>query len=249
MRPEEKRISFYNRYFIFRKNRNINAKQLKNSFLSYAGLQEEQERAESGRLDEDTERIALEKINRASMPIDVATKPAIAAEILKKKELNESLAAAAAAAPSQRKLTVKARTPKQKEHLEEVAQSQKEKATYESIMANLEMEMSAPIEQIEKNIKKRRTTAGFDPKTGLELSVFLPEPDVNEPPPGMANPLQPSKTLKIVRKMKSSSGAVDAGRGTGTGKEEKAPAGAAAAAATAALPKKTRKKKDDAPKK
>lgn len=249
MRPEEKRISFYNRYFIFRKNRNINAKQLKNSFLSYAGLQEEQERAESGRLDEDTERIALEKINRASMPIDVATKPAIAAEILKKKELNESLAAAAA--PSQRKLTVKARTPKQKEHPEEVAQSQKEKATYESIMANLEMEMSAPIEQIEKNIKKRRTTAGFDPKTGLELSVFLPEPDVNEPPPGMANPLQPSKTLKIVRKMKSSSGAVDAGRGTGTGtgKEEKAPAAAAAAAATAALPKKTRKKKDDAPKK
>jgi len=31
MSAEEKQISFYNRYFIFRKNRNINAKQLKNT--------------------------------------------------------------------------------------------------------------------------------------------------------------------------------------------------------------------------
>ena len=101
--------------------------------------------------------------------------------------------------------------------------------------------MSAPIEQIEKNIKKRTRKAGFDPETGLELSVLLPDPDVKEPS-GMANPLQPSKTLKVLRKIKSSSGAVDAGRGTG--KEATAPA----AAATAAPPKKTRKKKGDEPK-
>lgn len=243
MRPEEKRISFYNRYFIFRKNRNINAKQLKNSFLSYAGLQEEQERAESGRLDEDTERIALEKINRASMPIDVATKPAIAVELLKKKEdeklqkqLNESLAGAAPAAPSQRKLTVKARAPKQKEHAEEVAKTQKEHAIYRAAMAELEMESSAPIEQIEKNIKKRTRKAGFDPETGEEYPKYSDLfPDVNVKETGMANPLQPPKTLKVVRKTKPSSGAVAV-----SGKEDKEPATTAAA-----LPKKTRKKKDE----
>ena len=244
MRPEEKRISFYNRYFIFRKNRNINAKQLKNSFLSYAGLQEEQERAESGRLDEDTERIALEKINRASMPIDVATKPAIAAELLKKKEdeklqkqLNESLAGAAPAAPSQRKLTVKARATKQKEHDDDVAKTQKENAIYRAAMAELGMESSsAPIEQIEKNIKKRTRKAGFDPETGEEYPKYTDLfPDVNVKETGMANPLQPPKTLKVVRKTKPSSGAVAV-----SGKEDKEPATAAAA-----LPKKTRKKKDE----
>jgi hypothetical protein len=53
MTPEEKQISFYNRYFIFRKNRNINAKQLKSSFLTYAGLQEEQDRASAAGGDDD----------------------------------------------------------------------------------------------------------------------------------------------------------------------------------------------------
>jgi hypothetical protein len=242
MRTEEKRISFYNRYFIFRKNRSINAKQLKNSFLSYAGLQEEQERAESGKLDEDTERIALEKINRASMPIDVATKPAIAAELLKKKEneklqkqLNESLAPAASAASaadsSQRKLTVKARTAKQKEHDEAVATYRKENTTYKALMAELGMESSAPIEQIEKNIKKRTRKAGFDPETGKEYIDFEMLSGVAEK--GMANPLQPPKTTTLkVRKTKPTSGAV---AGAGTGNENK----------ESATPKKSRKKKDE----
>jgi hypothetical protein len=82
MSTEEKQISFYNRYFIFRKNRNINAKQLKNSFLSYAGLQEEQHRAGEASLETADESSALEKIAKASRPIDVASKPAIASHIL-----------------------------------------------------------------------------------------------------------------------------------------------------------------------
>lgn len=40
MTPEEKQISFYNRYFIFKKVRNIDAKKLSNSFLAYAGMEE-----------------------------------------------------------------------------------------------------------------------------------------------------------------------------------------------------------------
>ena len=92
MSAEEKQISFYNRYFIFRKNRNINAKQLKSSFLSYAGLQEEQHRDMT---DEAMEHIALEKIAKASRPIDVASKPAIAAHILEERRDRELAAAAA----------------------------------------------------------------------------------------------------------------------------------------------------------
>ena len=105
MRPEEKQISFYNRYFIFRKNRNINAKHLKSSFLAYAGLQEEQDRASGGvAMDESIEKIALDKIARASAPIDVASKPAVAARIIESRkedrivDSGQAVAAAAAAA-------------------------------------------------------------------------------------------------------------------------------------------------------
>jgi hypothetical protein len=148
MRPEEKQISFYNRYFIFRKNRNINAKHLKSSFLTYAGLQEEQDRAV---LDESTEKLALDKIARASAPIDVASKPAIAAHIIQKKaeDVNVSgregavtagMGSGSGAGAVVRK-TIKAK-PKPKPSVEAADAAAAEGA-------------SAPIEQIEKKIRKQ----------------------------------------------------------------------------------------------
>jgi hypothetical protein len=157
MTPEEKQISFYNRYFIFRKNRNINAKQLKSSFLSYAGLQEEQDRASAGAAaaDEGEEavgHIALEKIAKASRPIDVATKPAIAAHILAEREAEKQMEALtgssqhpAAAAAAKTTLKIK---PKPKA---------KNVAT--TVKVDQETDSSAPIEQIEKKIQKRTKKA------------------------------------------------------------------------------------------
>jgi hypothetical protein len=157
MSAEEKQISFYNRYFIFRKNRNINAKQLKSSFLSYAGLQEEQHLASSGAAAADSditlETIALEKIAKASRPIDVASKPAIAANILEERRVKEATASAAVIGesksstlkikPKPKKLTVKASGTA---------------AAAASAAAEEEPEPAAPaapIEQIEKKIQKR----------------------------------------------------------------------------------------------
>ena len=157
MTPEEKQISFYNRYFIFRKNRNINAKQLKSSFLSYAGLQEEQDRAFAGAAAAEEEgegHIALEKIAKASRPIDVATKPAIAAHILAEREAEKQMEAltsgtsqppAAAAAAAKTTLKIK---PKPKA---------KNAAT--TVKVDQESASSAPIEQIEKKIQKRTKKA------------------------------------------------------------------------------------------
>jgi hypothetical protein len=152
MTPEEKQISFYNRYFIFRKNRNINAKQLKSSFLSYAGLQEEQDRAFAGAADEGEGSIALEKIAKASRPIDVATKPAIAAHILAQQDAEKQMealttasppaAAAAAAAAAKTTLKIKPK-PKAKN------------AATTTVKAADQESAAAPIEQIEKKIQKR----------------------------------------------------------------------------------------------
>ena len=141
MRPEEKQISFYNRYFIFRKNRNINAKHLKSSFLTYAGLQEEQDRAV---LDESTEKLALDKIARASAPIDVASKPAIAAHIIQKKAeevVNVSGKDAGSGSGAAVRKTIKAK-PKPKPSVDAAEAAAAEGA-------------SAPIEQIERKIRKQ----------------------------------------------------------------------------------------------
>jgi hypothetical protein len=150
MTPEEKQISFYNRYFIFRKNRNINAKQLKSSFLSYAGLQEEQDRASAGAAaDEGDEHIALEKIAKASRPIDIATKPAIAAHILAEREAEKQMEALTSgtsqppAAAAKTTLKIKPK-PKAKNAATTVKAAEQE---------------SAPIEQIEKKIQKRTKKA------------------------------------------------------------------------------------------
>ena len=250
MRPEERQISFYNRYFIFRKNRNINAKQLKSSFLSYAGLQEEQDKAGvSAELEEVTEKQALDKIARASVPIDVATKPAIAANILKKKEderrqkqLEEGLftsstskanvivpgtGAAAAAAPRKRTIKVKDK------------QEQDERAEYDKLMSELGIgsESFAPIDKMEQNIKKktRKRDIVEEYMYGVELEGIRPEDlGIVSGKSGIANPLQPPKKTKLVRKTEKKSTAAE-------------PGGAAAdAAAAAALQKKTRKNKDDA---
>ena len=227
MRPEEKRISFYNRYFIFRKNRNINAKQLKNSFLSYAGLQEEQERGgeAKGGLDESVETAAIEKIKRASMPIDVATKPAIAAGILKKKEEDKiqkqlddgvftasssvkKASASSAEDEPKHKLTVK--TSRLKRLNAALDEERKTKAEYDELMKELGMG-SAPIEQIEKKIKKqtRKATTGGIIETELDLQFAnaLAETGTGEEKPkpapvGMANPLKPPSSPKAKPKPK-----------------------------------------------
>ena len=155
MTPEEKQISFYNRYFIFRKNRNINAKQLKSSFLSYAGLQEEQDRAEAaGGGEEDIADIAaLEKIAKASRPMDVASKPAIAAHIIAQRDAEKQMEAITGdtgqKAPSS-STTLKIK-PKPK-----TSTSVKATAAKEASVAAAEEEVSsAPIAQIEKKIQKR----------------------------------------------------------------------------------------------
>jgi hypothetical protein len=152
MTPEEKQISFYNRYFIFRKNRNINAKQLKSSFLSYAGLQEEQDRAFAGAADEGEGSIALEKIAKASRPIDVATKPAIAAHILAEREAEKQMEALTSSSSSQpaaaAKTTLKIK-PKPKA----------KNAATTTVKATDQESAAAPIEQIEKKIQKRTKKA------------------------------------------------------------------------------------------
>lgn len=160
MSAEEKQISFYNRYFIFRKNRNINAKQLKSSFLSYAGLQEEQQRASSAMdmTDEAIEHNALEKIAKASRPIDVASKPAIAARILEErrdKVVAAETGAVAVAATGEAKGATAASTLK-------IKPKPKKTTTVKAAAAAAaaeEVAPSAPIEQIEKKIQKRTKKA------------------------------------------------------------------------------------------
>jgi hypothetical protein len=235
MRPEEKRISFYNRYFIFRKNRVINAKQLKNSFLSYAGLQEEHARGDVGELDEESEKIALEKITRASIPIDVATKPAIAAEIMKKKD-NDKLQKQFVEKPTTaklRKLKISSESGAAGEAAAAAEATGSDKEPGFSL-AESSAEFSAPIEQIEKSLKKRSRKAKND-ITGESGSA------AEQLSAGIENPIQPPKTIKIARKItkKVSSGTTDQ------------PATGASAAASepekkgeAAAPKKTRKKQE-----
>lgn len=163
MTPEEKQISFYNRYFIFRKNRNINAKQLKSSFLSYAGLQEEQDRAAAaaGGEEDVADIAALEKIAKASRPMDVASKPAIAAHILAQREAEKQMEAitgdtgkkapTSAAATATTTLKIKPK-PKPKTATTTV----KAAASAAAVEAAAEEEASsAPIAQIEKKIQKR----------------------------------------------------------------------------------------------
>jgi len=159
MTPEEKQVSFYNRYFIFRKNRNINAKQLKSSFLSYAGLQEEQDRAGAGAGgDDETTAIALEKIAKASRPIDVASKPAIAAHILEERKTEKQLAAISepVVASSAKASTMKIK-PKPKKTAATTAKASAAAAApaAEAPEILVEEAASAPIEQIEKKIQKR----------------------------------------------------------------------------------------------
>jgi hypothetical protein len=162
MRPEEKQISFYNRYFIFRKNRNINAKHLKSSFLTYAGLQEEQDRSDRGVLDESSEKIALDKIARASIPIDVASKPAIAAHIIQSR----------VDAPAETGGVVVRRTIKAKPKSTKAATATTAAAAAAEAAEAAEGE-SAPIEQIEKKIQKRTKKATIIDDTSVP--VALPE--------------------------------------------------------------------------
>ena len=162
MTSQEKQVSFYNRYFIFRKNRNINAKQLKNSFLSYAGLQEEQDRAmssgEQKKKGEDelaAEKLALEKIARASRPIDVATKPAIAAHIIAEAQ-EPVVASAISTVTGKTGATLKIKPKPRVKTVKTVAAAEGAAVA----PGNVEEEApSAPIAQIEKKIQKRTKKA------------------------------------------------------------------------------------------
>jgi hypothetical protein len=158
MTPEEKQISFYNRYFIFRKNRNINAKQLKNSFLSYAGLQEEQDRAAAGGSEDDalTDIAALEKIAKASRPTDVASKPAIAAHIIAQREAEKQMEAITGDKTSTSTSTSATLKIKPKPNPKK---STTVKAISSAAAAVEEEVSSAPIAQIEKKIQKRTKKA------------------------------------------------------------------------------------------
>ena len=172
MSAEEKQISFYNRYFIFRKNRNINAKQLKSSFLSYAGLQEEQQRASSAMdmTDEAIEHNALEKIAKASRPIDVASKPAIAARILEERR-DKVVAAEAGAVATTAVSTLKIKPKPKKTTTVKAAATAAAEAT---VAASEEVAPSAPIEQIEKKIQKRTKKAkmpGTDEPSAKDLEA------------------------------------------------------------------------------
>lgn len=181
MSAEEKQISFYNRYFIFRKNRNINAKQLKSSFLSYAGLQEEQQRASSDMTDEAMEHIALEKIAKASRPIDVASKPAIAAHILEEKKDEETLAAIT----GEPKLT--STTLKNKPRLKKVTTVKVSTTSAAAAAPFEEHPPSAPIEQLEKKIQKRTKKAKMPTTT---------EEDTGEVAAAAAAPAKPKRQTK-----------------------------------------------------
>jgi hypothetical protein len=162
MTPEEKQISFYNRYFIFRKNRSINAKQLKSSFLTYAGLQEQQDRAESeSGVDDD---IALQKITKASMPIDVASKPAIAAHILEQQKTEKQLvvlqgsetgAGAGAGASGAKSSTMKIKPKPKKTTTVKTSGAAAAAAAAPEPEPEIEDAPSAPIAQIEKKIQRR----------------------------------------------------------------------------------------------
>jgi hypothetical protein len=174
MTPEEKQISFYNRYFIFRKNRNINAKQLKSSFLTYAGLQEEQDRASAaGGEDDAIASLALEKIAKASKPIDVASKPAIAAHILQQQKTEKQLVAlqgsdtgtgAAGVGVGAKPSTMKIK-PKPKKTTTTTVKASAAAAAAEP---EIEEAPSAPIAQIEKKIQKR--TKKTKPKDDDDVS-------------------------------------------------------------------------------
>jgi SAM-dependent methyltransferase len=167
MTPEEKQISFYNRYFIFRKNRKVNAKQLTNSFLSYAGLQEEEDRAAGGGGEDELASVALEKIAKASRPIDVASKPAIAAHIIEQQKTEKQLAEitgtreeVAVAAASVKPSTMKNKPKPKKATAKVSVASGASGASGASAAPVVEEEApSAPIAQIEKKIQKRTKKA------------------------------------------------------------------------------------------
>ena len=194
MTPEEKQISFYNRYFIFRKNRNINAKQLKSSFLAYAGLQEEQDRASAaGGEDDALASIALEKIAKASKPIDVASKPAIAAHILREQKTEKQMVAlqgsetgaGAGAKPATMKIK-----PKPKKTTTTTV-----KAAAAEAEPEIEEAPSAPIAQIEKKIQKR--TKKTKPKDSDDISsssgAAAAAAASDAPPPSAPKPKRQTK--------------------------------------------------------
>ena len=118
--------------------------------------------------DEAMEHIALEKITKASRPIDVASKPAIAAHIL---EAQRDNAVASEIVPA--KLTASSSTQKNKPKLKKVttikgavaAGAGNAQPPVEELLAP-----SAPIEQLEKKIQKRTKKVKMAPDTAAAAS-------------------------------------------------------------------------------
>jgi hypothetical protein len=135
MTAEEKMISFFNRYFVFKKVRNIDGRKLMSSFLAYASIQEEHESTK-----EDIEKAEQRIVAAATRELkdtgdkrvpDISSGPAIAADLLQKKE-------------------------------EKVAEETEKKNTARNIVFKIKSSdtpavassASAPIEMIEKQIRK-----------------------------------------------------------------------------------------------
>jgi 2-oxoglutarate dehydrogenase complex dehydrogenase (E1) component-like enzyme len=129
--------------------------------LSYAGLQEEQDRAAvAGGGEEDiADMAALEKIAKASRPTDVASKPAIAAHILAQREAEKQMEAITGDTGQKAPSTLKIK-PKPKPKSTTV-----KAAAVAAVAAEAEEEVSsAPIAQIEKKIQKRTKKAAKVPE-------------------------------------------------------------------------------------
>lgn len=94
MSAEEKMISFFNRYFVFKKVRNIDGRKLMSSFLAYAGIQEQQdstkeeiERAEQRIISASTNELKDTDTDKSDKRVpDISSGPAIAADLIQKKE-------------------------------------------------------------------------------------------------------------------------------------------------------------------
>ena len=66
MTPSEKQISFYNRYFVYKKVRNVDAKKVSESLMGISSLQVEHEEEESKEAEKTVERV--EKTKKSGKP-------------------------------------------------------------------------------------------------------------------------------------------------------------------------------------
>jgi hypothetical protein len=147
-------------------------------------------------LDESTEKIALDKIARASVPIDVASKPAIAAHIIKSRGEEAAAAAAGAAGTG----AVVRKTIKVKPKPTAAAAKKAEEEAAAAAEAAAVEDSAAPIEQIEKKIHKRTKKA-----------TIIEDTPVPQGLPVAAKKAPRKKTEKTEKTEKTSTAAAETG--------------------------------------